>query len=843
MICVACLSTSLSLLLGTPSAVQTNRQTFAAPIDALSVAFPNPTSTDTATVRFKKHNGTWSEWQQLELDDEQDPRSVTSNLVVFSEPSKEVEVKSQVPGIALQPISVSKSPVTFTVSRSLPGTTDTSQDTQFETPRILTRAEWGADESFRTTLKPQTPSASTSSDISTVKTDNGENVKTREKECNDAQFNYPEEFTTTGVTERTLDGKRLLWPETFSKEIKLLVVHHTAMGVRSDTRSGLERMRALYQYHAQSKGWGDVGYRYIIDDEGQIYEGRAGGDHVITGHAYCNNINTLGIALMGNFEDEKPSQMQIASLQWLLAHLANQENLHVKEPVTFHGKKFPSPVVGHRDLLSTTCPGFYVYGVLDQIRKNVAAENVGASVIFPEKPHPTVSNKPYVNRAEERKAARGGSTSSVVRTVGLFAVGGTSLQGLPGEERLISVRYVAGSAPVSLSTSLGAISKSASDIGLWIERNGVFDRLRTTLPSPSHIRANGELTMRVKIQFPMSEGTTTFSIGSVTYTLQASGRRARTGAATPSQQTYTRPAPTPIRPIRTSSSSTSSRNSSTSSISSAATYGRSEEPIIRVRLTIPQNIQNATTYVTISLASSIQTFTAGSVTLTMEGNSCAASQGSKTVTSGILRLDAADSTFGIGDKRYRGVLECRVLDGSLVVINELPLETYLHGVSEEPDTEPQEKQRAFAIAARNYALFYLDAKNRKFPGKPYDASDSAALFQKYTGVTAEQQNPRWVSMVDETRGEVLTKNGSVLKLPYFSSDDGRTKSPAEIGWNTFPFAEVFSSKQDPWCSGMPNAGHGVGMSGCGSEGQANEGKTGEEILQYYYPGTVLQTKY
>ena len=39
---------------------------------------------------------------------------------------------------------------------------------------------------------------------------------------------------------------------------------------------------------------------------------------------------------------------------------------------------------------------------------------------------------------------------------------------------------------------------------------------------------------------------------------------------------------------------------------------------------------------------------------------------------------------------------------------------------------------------------------------------------------------------------------------------------------------------------MENRGHGVGMSGCGAEGQANEGKSGEEILRYYYPGTVLQ---
>ena len=78
-----------------------------------------------------------------------------------------------------------------------------------------------------------------------------------------------------------------------------------------------------------------------------------------------------------------------------------------------------------------------------------------------------------------------------------------------------------------------------------------------------------------------------------------------------------------------------------------------------------------------------------------------------------------------------------------------------------------------------------------------------------------------------------------MKAAYFSSDDGRTRSPEENGWRGFPFAEVFASKPDPWCSGMPLHGHGVGMSGCGAKGQAQEGKAAEEILQYYYPGTVL----
>ncbi|MBI2117805.1 hypothetical protein HYT95_02800, partial [Candidatus Peregrinibacteria bacterium] len=177
---------------------------------------------------------------------------------------------------------------------------------------------------------------------------------------------------------------------------------------------------------------------------------------------------------------------------------------------------------------------------------------------------------------------------------------------------------------------------------------------------------------------------------------------------------------------------------------------------------------------------------------------------------------------------------------------------YLLGLAEEPDTEPFEKQRAFAIAARSYAAHYMDGNHpgstslgtttgyKKFPGMPYEGSDDPRIFQAYEGLTFAEKNPNWVRAVRDTAGKVLTKDGGILRAAYFSSDDGRTRSPAEAGWSDFPHAEVFTEKPDPWCDGKPNAGHGVGMSGCGARGQAKEGKSAEEILRHYYPGTALR---
>jgi len=227
-----------------------------------------------------------------------------------------------------------------------------------------------------------------------------------------------------------------------------------------------------------------------------------------------------------------------------------------------------------------------------------------------------------------------------------------------------------------------------------------------------------------------------------------------------------------------------------------------------------------------------------------DGSQCVVMQGNQPYKQGAVRLGTLDGHFTVSTwktsyNRFRGILECRVIDGQLALINELPLDDYMMGISEEPDTEPYEKQRAFAIAARTYAAWYMDPDHRKFPGMPYDGSDSPAIFQKYSGMNYESQHPSWIKAVQDTHNIVLKKDGQVIKPPYFSSDDGRTRSPAEAGWKTFPFAEIFTSKPDPWCEGMTLRGHGVGMSGCGAEGQANEGKSAEEILEYYYPGTKL----
>jgi peptidoglycan hydrolase-like amidase len=803
------------------------------PIDALSVTLSSQDAT--ADISYRTQNG-WSEWETLHVENEQDPTILESNLILFPETVTQIRLRGLV--AAVHPIAVSHEPARYALAAS----------GNVGKPRILSRKDWGADESFLiTTKEPPALSGQESGD-------NGDTSATgtsqRVKDCQDAQLNYPQEFKTTSKhVMQTPDGERLRWAQDYSQDIDLLVVHHTAMKVTGDARSGEERIRALYAYHANNRGWGDIGYHYLVDESGQIYEGKAGGKYVVGGHAYCNNIGTIGIALLGNFEVEQPTQQQMKSLQWLLGWLGDTYDVPLAGKVKFHGKTLTT-IVGHRDLLSTDCPGTRAYEVLDQVRSHAASGDTDAAIVFPKRGTGT-----YTNRTDERRNQRLGnqpqSQTPVFPKEGVSPLGSTSLDGRPGSQVLISMRYQAPQQRVSKGSKIAEVTRSAQGIGVWQEKDGAFTRASSSLALPTLVDAGGTSLLRLKIQFPSEAGSYTLSIGPWTYQLEVSGRRSRATPTESNYQSFTQSsarAPA-VRSSIKSSASSSRRTNSRSSVSSAPS---ATSDLIRIRLsqTVPGgsiSIQpkGSASVLSITTSNSAVTDKSAGLTASGDGKGCSALGQRMTVTGDIVRISSSDGFLQVHNvssepRLLRGVIECRMVDGALVLINELPLEEYLWGLAEEPDTEPYEKQRAFAITARTYAAYYMDNAHRKFPGKPYDGSDSPAEFQSYKGADFEASHTQWVKAVKNTESLVLRYQGQIIRPPYFSSDDGQTRTPVEAGWGaTFPFAEIYASKPDPWCAGMQLRGHGVGMSGCGSEGQANEGKKAEEILSYYYPGTVL----
>lgn len=163
-------------------------------------------------------------------------------------------------------------------------------------------------------------------------------------------------------------------------------MHHSAGSNTSSDWAGT--VRAIWDFHSRpetegGRGWGDVGYNYLIDPNGVIYEGRAGGDNVIGAHFSCRNGGTMGVCLLGTFQTSPPSAAALESLKRLLAWKAAQRQFMPLEEAHHTGTGLTlARVCGHRDAnpsypeeacSTTSCPGERLYGSLANIRTEVQA--------------------------------------------------------------------------------------------------------------------------------------------------------------------------------------------------------------------------------------------------------------------------------------------------------------------------------------------------------------------------------------------------------------------------------------------------------------------------------------
>ncbi|MGY1896039.1 N-acetylmuramoyl-L-alanine amidase [Nocardia gipuzkoensis] len=178
---------------------------------------------------------------------------------------------------------------------------------------------------------------------------------------------------------------------TYDDHIGGVTVHHTAGRNDYSKSESAGIVRAIYTYHAKTLGWCDIGYNALVDKYGQVFEGRFGGlDRPVQGaHAGGFNENTSGVALMGNYESEQPTEASIEALGAFIGWRAKVAGLDPKGHTTMYsegtsftpyaqGEAVRLPIVfAHRDVGNTTCPGDAAYALMDRIR-DIAAGAPGA---------------------------------------------------------------------------------------------------------------------------------------------------------------------------------------------------------------------------------------------------------------------------------------------------------------------------------------------------------------------------------------------------------------------------------------------------------------------------------
>ena len=171
----------------------------------------------------------------------------------------------------------------------------------------------------------------------------------------------------------------------YAPAVRFALVHHTA-GTNSYSRTeSAAIVRGIEIYHVKGNGWNDIGYNFLVDKYGQVFEGRYGGvaKNVVGAHAEGFNTGSVGVAVIGTYNDAAPpvaAQKALADLlAWRLdiAHVDPLSSLTVSsggnprfppgEPVFLHA------ISGHRDTGFTTCPGNALYARLGAIANAAAA--------------------------------------------------------------------------------------------------------------------------------------------------------------------------------------------------------------------------------------------------------------------------------------------------------------------------------------------------------------------------------------------------------------------------------------------------------------------------------------
>ncbi|MET7455081.1 peptidoglycan recognition protein [Streptomyces sp. NPDC005574] len=170
----------------------------------------------------------------------------------------------------------------------------------------------------------------------------------------------------------------------YTSKVKAAFVHHTASGNGYRCSQAASVIRGIYRYHVRSMGWRDMGYNFLVDKCGTVYEGRAGGvaKPVLGAHTLGFNTNSMGIAVIGTFGTAKPPAAAVTAIARLTAWKlglwgANPRgktylksgggNLYRK------GKNVRLNVIsGHRDGFSTECPGRQLYRKLGSARSTAA---------------------------------------------------------------------------------------------------------------------------------------------------------------------------------------------------------------------------------------------------------------------------------------------------------------------------------------------------------------------------------------------------------------------------------------------------------------------------------------
>ena len=319
--------------------------------------------------------------------------------------------------------------------------------------------------------------------------------------------------------------------------LQKLIVHHTA-GRNADPNPAAT-IRAIYYDHAVIRGYGDIDYNFLIDAQGRIYEGRHARDYapgevptgedlqgrVVRGsHARDYNDGTMGVSLLGTFTNVMPTSAARTALVNLLAWKAERHGIDPKAGSTYTNpmlgnSKWLYNISGHRNVNATACPGETFYNTFPTLRQDVANQIASTSGATNDATPPRVlSLTPLVPDPTGAHTIPFGLIFSEPVT-GLdeadFSVGGSSagwtVDSITGTASTYTVNVVAdesGEGPaegsVELTLPAGAVTDKAAHDGPDADVTAVANSAVDTTPATAILYAVNTSTAPVGTSFGVS---------------------------------------------------------------------------------------------------------------------------------------------------------------------------------------------------------------------------------------------------------------------------------------------------------------------------------------------------
>ncbi|WP_406451989.1 N-acetylmuramoyl-L-alanine amidase [Streptomyces sp. NBC_00876] len=172
----------------------------------------------------------------------------------------------------------------------------------------------------------------------------------------------------------------------YTGAVRAVFIHHTGESSDYDCADVPRMLRAVEEAHIEGNGWDDIGYNFLVDRCGTIYEGRAGGiGRAVRGaHTTGFNADSVGIAVLGNYgRGAQVPPVVVRALAkvaaWKLRPGSDPRGT-VRLVSTNDASRYPKGkaavlhvISGHRDAYQTNCPGEALYGELPAIRAAAAA--------------------------------------------------------------------------------------------------------------------------------------------------------------------------------------------------------------------------------------------------------------------------------------------------------------------------------------------------------------------------------------------------------------------------------------------------------------------------------------